>query len=785
MKRVRVDEFHAASVAAVFGVAAIFTAASPTGASSTDAVVVAASVTFVAWAAASSPWWVLGGAGAVATIFGFGPVPIVAGSIGALIAFVVGTGRADMALARTVSAGCTLLGLCTLQLDGFFALTSVIGITTALLIVGAGLARRRRRIRRRVVQGGLVVCGLVVLSAGGLALAAAQARGDLVNGEEYFETAVRRTRDGDTVAASEAFSEAADRFDDARSAINRPWAQPARLVPVLAQHRRVASVAASTGHKASRDLGLVAAILDVDALRPSAGRFDVDAFTLLATPVAEARNTLHDVGNQIDDVRSPWLTGPVQAALDTAETTFDDNIGTFDQLAAAIDRVPDLLGANDPRHYFVAFTTPAEARGLGGFMGNYAVLTADDGAVSLSDFGRTVDLNRGFGQRRVEAPDDWLDNWGPYGFTNGADGATGATPWSNITMSAHFPSTAQAISSLFPQSGGIAIDGVIAMDPYVLEAFVNETGPISVTTERPADETDGEPETDTVVEATVLDGSSTARFLLFDQYLIEQNQRVDALEQVAATAMAELFNGALPDPLALADSLGPSVDAGRLVAWMNEPDDQHLMESLGIDGALPALDGGDGFMVIVNNAGANKLDAFLSRSFEYSAEYTTTADGTAVDATLDVVLSSSAPSSGLPDGVIGNYVGDPIGTNRSLLSVYSAAPVEHVTVNGQRAAAEHGIESGWHLTTVVVVTAPGGTTSVDFSIVGGLESLGASAQSSDSTGLVVRTQPLVDEPATAITATADGEIVVEHEDPIIGTWRWPGGSSQGNGGPSD
>ena len=50
----------------------------------------------------------------------------------------------------------------------------------------------------------------------------------------------------------------------------------------------------------------------------------------------------------------------------------------------------------------MAFTTPAEARGLGGFMGNYAELTATDGQLGLTDFGRTAELNAGgTGDRRA------------------------------------------------------------------------------------------------------------------------------------------------------------------------------------------------------------------------------------------------------------------------------------------------------------------------------------------------------------------------------------------------
>ena len=45
-----------------------------------------------------------------------------------------------------------------------------------------------------------------------------------------------------------------------------------------------------------------------------------------------------------------------------------------------------------PRHYFIAFTQPAEARGLGGFVGNYGELTAIDGDIELTRSGRIREL---------------------------------------------------------------------------------------------------------------------------------------------------------------------------------------------------------------------------------------------------------------------------------------------------------------------------------------------------------------------------------------------------------
>ena len=82
--------------------------------------------------------------------------------------------------------------------------------------------------------------------------------------------------------------------------------------------------------------------------------------------------------------------------------------------------------------------------------------------------------------------------------------------------------------------------------------------------------------------------------------------------EVAVATIGSLLDGALPDPFALASEVGPLVDERRLVGWMARDADQDVLLTSGLSGALPDLDGAtDGFSVVINNAGANKLDAFL------------------------------------------------------------------------------------------------------------------------------------------------------------------------------
>ncbi len=84
---------------------------------------------------------------------------------------------------------------------------------------------------------------------------------------------------------------------------------------------------------------------------------------------------------------SPWLIAPLQDRLADLDDDIDDAKPKLDNVVTAVQVAPAMLGADGERRYFIAFTTPAETRGLGGFMGNWAELTANDGRLAIADFG--------------------------------------------------------------------------------------------------------------------------------------------------------------------------------------------------------------------------------------------------------------------------------------------------------------------------------------------------------------------------------------------------------------
>ena len=132
---------------------------------------------------------------------------------------------------------------------------------------------------------------------------------------------------------------------------------------------------------------------DVQSLRVRNGRLDLDRVRAMAAPLAAVTKALDSAGTAASHAASPWLISPVANKLQVFDQAVDD--ATFDAGTAseAIAVLPDLLGGNGPRQYFVVFATPSESRDLGGFMGAYGILSANNGKLSLSKTGRVRDLN--------------------------------------------------------------------------------------------------------------------------------------------------------------------------------------------------------------------------------------------------------------------------------------------------------------------------------------------------------------------------------------------------------
>ncbi len=555
----------------------------------------------------------------------------------------------------------------------------------------------RRRLRRTAAAAGFVV----VLTAGAAAVVGMTGMRELDRASDAARSGIQAVSQGDPERAATDLQRARNAFDAAHRSFSSPWVAPVRLLTGVNAHVDAVAATARVGASVSLTASTAAIDTDFTSIGVQDKRVDVGQIRALEAPLVSLDAALRDGRAELTKVDRSRLLSVLGDRLDRLDDRLDESIPTLGAAIEAVRVAPDMLGASGPRRYVLAFTTPSEARGVGGFWGFYGELVADQGRLQLVRTGRVTDLNpkRGEPGPELVAPPDYLRRYGhlhPERYLQ------------DIPLSPDFPSVASVIEHLYGQQVvGIPVDGVILLDPYALAELLHLTGPIRV------EGFDGE-----------LTADNAAEFLVRGQYerYDDRRERGDVLEELAESTFDSLLGGKLRNPARLARLMGPMVEQRRVLAHSRHHAEQELYARLGLAGAFPDAAGRDDLVAVISqNAGNNKIDQFLHRSITYDLTLDPTA-GTAAG-TLTVDLVNDADPSQLPDYVVRNREdsGQPPGVNWTWLSIYTPFDLESLTVDGVPVPSESGLELGWRVYgTRLAVPANGGRAQVVFRLRGAL-----------------------------------------------------------------
>jgi Protein of unknown function (DUF4012) len=554
-----------------------------------------------------------------------------------------------------------LLRMPSAGLQGSTAALAALAIVPVLV---SGYRRVSRRSKRRIRLATAIGFLFVLVFSASAAIAGLVSWRHAATAIDASHDSLDAARDGKQPETIRHLDDANAAFAQAHDTVTAWWARPAWAVPVVARYLAAADVSSEAGSNLTRATRDAASIANIDDLRPKAGRIDVDMIRRLRDPVAHTSEVARELEPRLANIETDWFVGPMRSRMEQLRTTAADAAHEGDLAVATLDRAPGFLGADGIRQYLIVFASPSETRELGGFMGNFGLLTADHGKLTLVRIGRSTTLNDQTAGRPV-AP-DLPARYAAYDI---------GRHWQNITGTPDFPTVARTAAALFPADAGTKIDGVAYIDPYVLAAFMKFTGPVTV------DALGG-----------TLNASNVTDFLLREQYsrFPDKAERVDFLEGVANTTFDRLTTGDLPGPRDVSTALSPVIDGHHLLLWSAHEDEQRYLRDQRIDGALPAPTG-DFLEVTQANANPNKLDAYLHRTIRYAVQ-PDPASG-AVKATATVELHSDAPT-GLSSYVSGNLHSLPSATNYSFVSLYTPWQLDGLTVDGQAVPVEKQGEYG-------------------------------------------------------------------------------------------
>lgn len=654
------------ALAAVAAVGAAGASAEPTGIAVFDAIeraMFAATLTLFSACSRRWTWLVLAGA-----------ATILAGPVAALVCGVIALGFAtysawgshhrDRLTGAMVGALCAQSLLRTVDV-GPFGLTAAATAALFAMVAVSGYRTMRTRNRRRVRVTVAVGAACVITASAVAGFVAMGALGPLEDGIAAARAGMREATGADQEGAAEHWRSAEASFSSAQRTLSNPLTRIADPIPVLSQHTRLASRAATSGRTVTARAARAATVAPYREIRAADGTFDLDKIDAMRDPVEATVTSMVSALEDVESATPGWLVAPVRSRVDAYTDELADAIPRAQSALGAITIAPELLGGHGHRRYLVLFTTPSESRELGGFVGAWAQLDATEGRLELSRDGRIGELNDASdpATRRITGEDEFLALHGHL---------QPARYLQNISASPDFPTVARVAAQLFPQAGGDPVDGVIAIDPIALAALLELTGPVDVA---------GLP--------SPLDHHDAAEFLLHGQYLAlpDVDDRSDRLSDVAEATFDALTHRPLPPVGHITDVLAPMMHQNRLMAWVNDGPAEDYFEEIGLSGGFPRADGDDLVSVRVSNASANKADFYLHQTFTYDVAHDPS-DGT-TRGTLRGVFTNDAPASGEPAYVLGNpdtrsgrTHGQPFGSITLQVRIYSALRPTGFTVDG-------------------------------------------------------------------------------------------------------
>jgi hypothetical protein len=392
----------------------------------------------------------------------------------------------------------------------------------------------------------------------------------------------------------------------------------------------------------------LATTFSLDALRPRAGALDLAAFVQLQGVTASAAEGLSAASDRVEAVDRDALLRPVRTAFDEAAAQLETAAATATTLQRTTRLLPAMLGADGTRTWLLLVQNSAELRSLGGMPGANAVITADDGRLTLAG-------QDDAGMPRFDPPVTELDPEVRALYT------TRPARWfSGTTILPDFAEAAPIAREMWLREHGVAADGVVSIDPIALSYLLEATGPLTL------------PTGETLTSANAVD-------VLLNQVYFDYPDPATQNE-VFADATAVVFRAlasGVADPARLVAALGRAADERRLLLWSADAEEQAELAETTLSGHLPVTDAdASRFGVYLNDGTASKLGYYLDAqpAIEWEAcparDASTGGAAGAGVATLTVTLRSDAPAQGLPISIAGGAYSVPAGILRVVTYIY-------------------------------------------------------------------------------------------------------------------
>ncbi len=290
------------------------------------------------------------------------------------------------------------------------------------------------------------------------------------------------------------------------------------------------------------------------------------------------------------------------ASVDLSGTPYAEQFSGFQEKLSALSSLFDLwvsskeplltaLGDRYPQTYLVLLENNDEMRMGGGFMGSMALVTMNDGRVTDLSFHDVYEYDGNYFTHQ-EVPVHELK------------GLTSEWRLRDSNTSPDFPTSAKQAMWFLEEEGGPGVDGVIAINLSSAQAFLEDTGPVKVSSLGKEISAATFPAVmSTLIEAKV---NKTDPKAILGEFINAFTAKLSDSKTQTAVALTTL----------------EEAHKKQILFYSKDPSVQALITSMGMSGALPTLStiGHDFFMPVFTNIGANKTDRYMETALQHDTQ---------------------------------------------------------------------------------------------------------------------------------------------------------------------
>ncbi|WP_285245709.1 DUF4012 domain-containing protein [Pseudarthrobacter sp. fls2-241-R2A-127] len=567
--------------------------------------------------------------------------------------------------------------------------------------------RRTKLTNRPFMRLGLLVVFLVVLLGAGavwLGLKANSVKNDLEAATALVPQLKEEILSSDSESVAATMVKLREHTSSARRQAEDPlWNLSSGLPWVGPNLSAVAEVARSADDVATLGLAPLVEIYDSlnwDSLLPSGSGANLNPIKVAAPRVASSAYAVRASAERLKAINTSQLLPQVAVPLAEANTELKQAVGALSSAADAAAIAPDMLGIDGRRSYLLMIQNNAESRASGGIPGALAVLTLDNGKLSLGAQSSAVDLGVMSPSLPVDPQQEQIysTRLGKY--------------MQDVNLTPDFPTAAATAQEMWAKKTGQNVDGVISVDPIVLSYILQSTGPVALSG----------PELEAAKAAglsTELTGSNVVSTLLSDVYAkIKQPKLQDAYFAGVAKEVFSALSSGKGEAKGLMTGLGRGTDEGRVLVWSASASEQSVISKYRLSGSV----GGSSvspaeFGVYFNDGTGAKMDYYTKRSVQLFRQCPA---GGYEETIVRVTSTNTAPAdaaTSLPAYVTGaGLFGVPRGTVQTNIVVYGPvqANVESASVDGQKAPFAPYLHADRPVGVVAQQLAPGESKTVEF-----------------------------------------------------------------------